>query len=89
MQTVIAQYFKKMKDFDLKKYLAEGKLNEEIKNLKGNQYALVKKDGNKLSILGVGTKDQVENLKTDLESKNKNRSYSVKYTLHVHRAPKI
>lgn len=64
-------------------------IREEIENLKGNQYALVKKDGNKLSILGVGTKDQVENLKTDLESKNKDRSYSVKYTLHVHRAPKI
>ena len=64
-------------------------IREEIENLKGNQYALVKKDGNKLSILGVGTKDQVENLKTDLESRNKDRNYSVKYTLHVHRAPKI
>lgn len=29
MQTVIAQYFKKMKDFNLKKYLAENKLTEE------------------------------------------------------------
>jgi len=73
-----------MKKFELRQII-----REEIENLKGNQYALVKKDGNKLSILGVGTKDQVENLKTDLESRNQNRGYSVKYTLHVHRAPKI
>lgn len=33
MQTAIAQYFKKMKDFDLRKYLAENKLVKENINL--------------------------------------------------------
>jgi len=33
VQTAIAQYFKKMKDFDLRKYLAENKLIKENINL--------------------------------------------------------
>ena len=40
MQTAIAQYFKKMKDFDLKKYLNENKLLKSLKenDNDGSQY---------------------------------------------------
>ena len=41
MQTAIAQYFKKMKDFDLRKYLAEGRLLKE-NSFKKEEYKYLK-----------------------------------------------
>jgi len=64
-------------------------IKEEIENINGNFYALVKNDRNKISIIGVGTKDQVNKKKKELENRNKGRSYSVAYTLSIHKAPKL
>jgi hypothetical protein len=64
-------------------------IKEEIESISGDFYALVKNDRNKISIIGVGTKDQVNNKKKELESRNKGRNYSVAYTLNIHKAPKL
>ncbi len=64
-------------------------IREEINSNSGDFYALVKNDRNKISIIGVGTKDQVSNKKKELESRNKSRNYSVAYTLNIHKAPKL
>ena len=64
-------------------------IREEIESSSGDFYALVKNDKNKMSVIGVGTKDQVNSKKKELENRNKDRNYSVAYTLHIHKAPKL
>tara|TARA_R110000803_G_scaffold209626_2_gene279654 strand:+ start:311 stop:532 length:222 start_codon:yes stop_codon:yes gene_type:complete len=73
-----------MKKSELRKII-----KEEIGNNSGNFYALVKNDRNKISIIGVGTKDQANNKKKELESRNKGRNYSVAYTLSIHKTTKL
>jgi len=73
----------------MKKSQLRNIIKEEIESISGDFYALVKNDRNKISIIGVGTKDQVNNKKKELESRNKGRNYSVAYTLNIHKAPKL